>query len=89
MRGTLPTGREDTEQTWSGRPTPAQTQEPLADDAVPEASRHRHVGLPGLGQDPAEGGQEEEMEEGSDQSAQDLEPQKKTGGQGVVAWRIR
>lgn len=52
-----------------GRPTPAETQEALAYDAVPEASRHRHVGLPGLRQDPAERGQEEEVEEGSNQGA--------------------
>lgn len=52
-----------------GRPTPAETQEALAYDAVPEASRHRHVGLPGLRQNPAERGQEEEVEEGSNQGA--------------------
>ena len=64
----------------AGRPTPAQAQEALADDAVPEASRHRHVGLPGLRQDPAEGGQEEEMQEGGNQGAEDLQDQKSAGG---------
>lgn len=52
-----------------GRPTPAQTQEALAYDAVAQASCHRHVGLPGLGQNPAEGGQEEEVKEGRYQGA--------------------
>lgn len=52
-----------------GGPTPAQTQEALANDAVPEATRHGHVGLPGLRQNPAEGGQEEEMQEGRNQGA--------------------
>lgn len=52
-----------------GRPTPAQTQEAFAYDAVAQASCHRHVGLPGLGQNPAEGGQEEEVKEGRYQGA--------------------
>lgn len=35
-------------------PTPAQTQKALADEPAPNFSRHRHVGLPGLCEDPAE-----------------------------------
>lgn len=56
---------------WSvePRPTPAQTQETLAYDAVPEAPRHRHVRLPRLRQNPAERGQEEEMKERCNQGA--------------------
>lgn len=52
--------------------TPAQAKETLADEAVPEAAGHGHVGLPGLGEHPAEGGQEEEVEEGSHQRAHHL-----------------
>lgn len=52
--------------------TPAQAEETLADEAVPEAAGHGHVGLPGLGEHPAEGGQEEEVEESSHQSAHHL-----------------
>ena len=53
-------------------PTPAETQEALAYDAVPQAARDRHVGLPRLRQHPAEGGQEEEVEERSHKGAQHL-----------------
>lgn len=34
--------------------TPAQTQKALADEPGPDLSGHRHVGLPGLGEHPAE-----------------------------------
>lgn len=75
---------EDKDQMWpvDWRPTPAETQETLAYDAVPEASRHRHVRLPRLRQNPAERGQEEEMKERCDHGAQDLEQQRDSGGRG-------
>lgn len=42
--------------------TPAQTQKALADEPGPNLSRHCHVGLPGLCEDPAERCQEEEVQ---------------------------
>ena len=45
--------------------TPAQAQKALADEPGPNLSRHCHVGLPGLCEDPAEGRQEEEVQKGS------------------------
>lgn len=45
-------------------PTPAQTQKTLADEPGPNLSRHRHVGLPGLCEDPAEWCQEEKVQKG-------------------------
>lgn len=53
--------------------TPAQAEEAFADEAVPEAACHGHVGLPGLGEHPAEGRQEEEMQEGGHQRAHHLD----------------
>lgn len=44
--------------------TPAQTQKALADESGPNLSRYRHVGLPGLCEDPAERREEEEVQEG-------------------------
>ena len=60
--------------------TPAQAQEALADEAVPEAARHGHVGLPGLGEHPAEGRQEEEVQEGGHQRAHHLRGQERRRG---------
>lgn len=50
-------------------PTPAKTQETLADNTIPKATRHGHVWLPRLSQDPAEWRQEEEMKECCNQGA--------------------
>lgn len=52
--------------------TPAQAQETLADDAVAQTTSHGHIRLPCLCQNPAERGQEKEMEEGCHQGAHDL-----------------
>lgn len=64
--------------------TPAQAQEALADKAVPQAARHGHVGLPGLGQHPAEGRQEEKVQEGGHQRAHHLRGQ--AGGEALLTW---
>lgn len=52
--------------------TPAQAEKALADEPAPEAASDGHVGLPGLGEHPAERGQEEEVQEGSHQRAYNL-----------------
>lgn len=52
--------------------TPAQAEKALADEPAPEAASDGHVGLPGLGEHPAERGQEEEVQEGSHQRAHNL-----------------
>ena len=66
----LDTGRWDEPRQKGGRRegwreqelTPAQTQEAFAYEAGSDLPGHRHVGLPRLGQDPAERRQEEEVE---------------------------
>lgn len=45
-------------------PTPAQAQKALSDQPSANLPRHRHVGLPGLSEDPAEGRQEEKVQKG-------------------------
>ena len=55
------------------RLTPAQAQKALADEPSPNLSRHCHVGLPGLCEDPAERCQEEEVQEGCCHDADALE----------------
>lgn len=45
-------------------PTPAQAQKAFPDQPSANLPRHRHVGLPGLGEDPAEGCQEEKVQKG-------------------------
>lgn len=59
--------------------TPAEAQEALADDAVAQAASDGHVGLPGFRQHPAEGREEEEVQESGHQGAHHLrwEEQKK------------
>lgn len=52
--------------------TPAQAQEALANDAVAQTTSDSHVGLPSFCQDPAERGEEKEVEQGSYKSAYDL-----------------
>lgn len=52
--------------------TPAEAQEALADDAVAQTTSDSHVGLPSFCQHPAEGGEEEEVQESSHQSAHHL-----------------
>lgn len=52
--------------------TPAQTQKALADEPGPDLSCHRHVGLPGLREDPAERCQEEEVQKGCRHDADTL-----------------
>lgn len=44
--------------------TPSQAEEPLADESGPHLARDSHVGLPRLCQDPAERGQEKEVQKG-------------------------
>lgn len=61
--------------------TPAQTQEAFADDAVSQAARNGHVGLPRLRQDPTERRQEEEMQERRHQRTHDLRETDGTRGQ--------
>lgn len=55
-----------------GALTPAQAQEALADDAVAQATSYGHVGLPSFCQHPAEGGEEKEVQESSDESTHHL-----------------
>lgn len=52
--------------------TPSQAEEALPDQACPDPADHRQVGLPGLRQHPAEGGEEEEVEEGGRHGAHAL-----------------
>lgn len=52
--------------------TPTKAQEPLANEACPNLANHSKVRLPRLCQNPAERGQEEEMEKGSSHSAEPL-----------------
>lgn len=60
------------------RQTPAQAQEALTDDAVAQTTSDSHIRLPRLCQNPAERGEEEEMEEGCHQGAHDLREGKQT-----------
>lgn len=53
-------------------PTPAQAQKALSDEPGANLPRHRHVGLPGLGEDPAEGRQEEKVQKGRGHDADAL-----------------
>lgn len=52
--------------------TPAEAQKPLANESWPHFANDRQVGLPRLSQHPAEGRQEEEMQEGSSHSTEAL-----------------
>lgn len=52
--------------------TPTQAQETLANETRPYLADHRQVGLPRLRQNPAEGGQEKEMQKGCGHGAQRL-----------------
>lgn len=53
--------------------TPAEAQKTLADESWPHFANDGQVGLPRLCQHPAEGRQEEEMQEGSGHSAEALQ----------------
>lgn len=53
--------------------TPAEAQETLANESRPHFADYSQVGLPCLSQHPAEGCQEEEMQEGSSHSAEALQ----------------
>lgn len=59
--------------------TPAEAQETFADEPRPHFPNDGQVGLPRLRQDPAEGCQEEEMQEGGGHSAQALEKRENKG----------
>lgn len=52
--------------------TPAEAQKALANESWPHFANDRQVGLPRLSQHPAEGRQEEEMQEGSSHSTEAL-----------------
>lgn len=52
--------------------TPSQAQEALPYEPRPNLPGHRHVGLPSLREDPAEGRQEEEVQEGRSHDADAL-----------------
>lgn len=52
--------------------TPAKTQETLPDEPGANLPCHRHVGLPGFRKDPAEGREEEKVQEGSCHDAHTL-----------------
>lgn len=60
-------------------PTPAQAQKALSDEPGANLPRHRHVGLPGLGEDPAEGRQEEKVQKGRGHDADALRKKREVG----------
>lgn len=66
---------------WKWLLTPAEAEETLSYESGPHLPDDSQVGLPRLRQHPAEGRQEEEMQEGSGHSAQAL--QKKAGERGM------
>lgn len=61
--------------------TPAEAQKSLANESWPHLSNDSQVGLPRLRQHPAEGRQEEEMQEGSGHSAEALKRKNSQGEQ--------
>lgn len=65
--------------------TPSQAQEALADKARADAADDRQVGLPGLGEHPAEGGEEEKMKKCRSHSADTLEQE---GGTCSSSWSL-
>lgn len=71
--------REKEEKEKGRAPTPAQAQKALSDEPGANLPRHRHVGLPGLGEDPAEGRQEEKVQKGRGHDADALRTKRERG----------